>query len=280
MSLMVVFARLAAQDHAIVEATFFRNAIGAACMVMIILGNRQGVAFLKTTRPRAHLFRGLAGIIGLGLNFWAATLLPLADAAALFFSMPLMVTLLAIPFLKEKLNWQRALSVMIGFIGILIVAQPSGEGSLLGVGVALCGALGSAFSVILVRRLGSSEPEVRTVFYFFLFGALASALFLPWHWTMPSMESLVYLVSTGLAGAGGQILLTRAYAEAPAAYLASFNYLGILYSAFFGWLLWSELPTPAVILGAGIVIAAGLMNVFFEKTRLRKAESEVEVTYG
>jgi len=280
MTLMVVFARLAAADHSIIEVTFFRNFIGALALGALILSRPDRFTILKTKRPFDHLLRGIAGIIGITLNFWAATLLPLADAAALFFAMPLMVTVLAIPFLKETVNWQRWLSVIVGFIGILIIARPTGGGDAFGVTVALCGAFGTALSVIMVRKLGASEPENRTVFYFFLLGALIAAAFLPWYWTMPTWESLAYLVCTGLAGAGGQILLTRAYAEAPAGYLSSFSYIGIVYSSFFGWLLWDELPTLAVILGAAIVIAAGLMNYTLEKTRMRKAEAEVEVTYG
>jgi drug/metabolite transporter (DMT)-like permease len=136
-------------------------------------------------------------------------------------------------------------------------------------------------SVVMVRRLGSSEPEMRTVFYFFSFGALASGLFLPWHWVAPSFSSFVYLVATGMAGTLGQLLLTRAYAEAPAAYLSTFNYLSILYSTFFGWLLWNEWPHISVFIGAVIVVAAGIGNIMLEKSRKTKiAEAEVEVTYG
>ena len=216
MSLMVVFARLAAETHAIIEIAFFRNFIGAIALGALILSRPDRLTILKTTRPVDHLMRGIAGIIGITLNFWAATLLPLADASALFFSMPLIVTVLAIPFLKEHVDWRRWTSVIAGFAGILIIAQPSGEGGLFGIAIALAGACGTACSVIMVRKLGSSEPESRTVFYFFTCGALIAGCFLPWHWTQPSLESFVYLVATGLAGAGGQILLTRAYAEAPA----------------------------------------------------------------
>lgn len=280
MSLMVVFARLAAETHAIIEVTFFRNFIGAICLGALIAAQPAGFKILKTSRPFDHLLRGIAGIVGLALNFWAATLLPLADAAALFFAMPLMVTVLAIPFLKEHVDWRRWSSVIIGFVGILVIAQPTGQVSLFGIGVALAGAFGTACSVIMVRHLGSSEPETRTVFYFFMFGAIISAVFLPWYWTQPTIESFVYLCATGVAGAGGQILITKSYAEAPAGYISSFNYLAIVYSSFFGWLLWNEWPSLAVFIGAGIVIGAGLVNYALEKTRTRKAETEVEVTYG
>jgi drug/metabolite transporter (DMT)-like permease len=282
MSLMVVFARLAAADTPIVQITFFRNFVGAICMFILIAGDPRGMRPLLTTRrPLGHALRGLSGVIGISLNFWAAKLLPLADASALFFSMPLIVTLLAPWALKEHVDWRRWVTVIIGFVGILIIARPTGEGSLFGSLVAMAGAFFTAMSVIMVRRLGSSEPEMRTVFYFFTFGAVASSFFLPAHWVAPTLPIFIYLVSTGMAGTLGQLLLTRAYAEAPAAFISTFNYLSILYSTFFGWLLWREWPEMSMFIGAGIVIASGLVNIALEKSRKVKiAEAEVEASYG
>lgn len=281
LSLMVVFARFAAESHSIVEITFFRNFIGALCLGLIIVGDtKRRKLLLHTTRPYGHIIRGVTGLLGLGCNFWAATMLPLANSAALFFSMPLIVTMMAIPFLHEKVDWRRWSGVIIGFVGILIIAHPTGGGHMLGNFIALAGALCSAGSAIMIRKLGTSEPEIRTVFYFFLFGAVASALVLPWYWTAPTWQSFGFLIATALAGTCGQLLQTRAYAEAPAGYLSSFNYLSILYSTFFGWLIWNEWPTLAVFIGASIVIASGVMTVLLEKSRTAKAEAAVEASYG
>lgn len=280
MSMMVVFARLSAETHAIIEITFFRNAVGAAVIAVMMLTMGEGKKLFRTSRPFDHFLRGLSGLVGLACNFWAATLLPLADASALFFSMPMIVTVLGIPLLREHVDWRRWVCVIAGFAGILIVAQPSGDVPSLGIMVALAGAFFSGLSVVMVRKLGSTESEQTTVFYFFTIGALISAAFLPWHWTMPSLESFMYLVCTALAGMSGQLLMTRAYAQAPVGYISSFNYLSILYGTFFGWLLWSEWPSAGVFVGAAIIISAGLSNIALEKTRTVKAESDVEATYG
>lgn len=266
-TLMVVFAKLAADTHAIIEVTFFRNLVGAICIAVIIAGSPKGFSILKTTRPWDHVVRGTVGLIGLSLNFWAAKMLPLADASALFFAMPLMLTVLSIPLLSETVDWRRWIGVAMGFAGILVVAQPTGHTEPFGVLIALSGAFCTALVAIAIRRLGSTEPELRTVFYFFTFSTLASGAFLPWWWTMPSFSSLVYLVAAGLAGTLGQIMLTRAYAMAPAAFLSPFNYLQIIYATAFGWLLWSELPSAAVVLGSAVVIGAGLLTIYLEKTR-------------
>ncbi|MBU6235734.1 MAG: DMT family transporter [Alphaproteobacteria bacterium] len=268
-TLMTVFARLASQHHAIIEVTFFRNLVGAICMFVFVASDPRGFAVLKTSRKGDHLIRTIVGLIGLCLNFYAVKLLPLAEQTALFFAMPLMLTLLAIPLLREHVDWRRWVGVALGFIGILIIARPTGNLNGFGVLIALSGAFFTALVAINVRRLGTSEPEIRTVFYFFTLSTIIAACFLPWYWTTPSFETLVYLVGSGLAGTLGQILLTKAYAEAPAAFLSPFNYVAIVYSTFFGWLLWGEWPHTAVFVGASIVISAGFMTLYLEKTRNR-----------
>ncbi len=285
-TLMVVFARLAAANHAIIEITFWRNLVGAiavACL-LALQGRRGGPGFaiLKTNRPGAHIVRGLIGLTGLSLNFWAVTLLPLAQQTALFFAMPLMVTVLAIPLLKERVDWRRWSGVLLGFCGILVMTSPTGGGAvnLFGVAVALGGAFFTALVAIALRNLGSTEPETRTVFFFCTLAAILSACFLPWFWTTPTPYTFLCLLACGLSGTTAQILTTRAYAMAPAAFLSPFNYLSILYSTLFGWLLWGEWPDHAVFVGAVIVIASGVLTLWLERTRTRKAETEAESSYG
>lgn len=272
--LMIVFAKLASETHAIIEVTFYRNLVGALCLTVLVASDPRGFAVLKTTRKWGHVTRTVVGLVGLCLNFYAVKLLPLAEQTALFFAMPLMVTILSIPLLSEKVDWRRWAGVALGFVGILVIARPTGDVNTFGVLIALSGAFFTALVGISVRRLGSTEPEIRTVFYFFTLSTIIAAFFLPWYWTMPTFETLVYLVGSGLAGTLGQILLTKAYAEAPAGFLSPFNYLAIVYSTFFGWLLWDEWPHEAVFVGSAIVIASGFLTLYLEKTRKKPDRPE------
>lgn len=278
--LMVVFARLASEHHAIIEVTFYRNLVGALCLTVLIAAHPQKFAILKTTRKKDHIIRTVIGLTGLCLNFYAVKLLPLAEQTALFFAMPLMITVLSIPLLSEKVDWRRWAGVILGLVGILVIAKPTGDINAFGVLVALSGAFFTALVGISVRRLGSTEPEMRTVFYFFTLSTIIAACFLPWYWTMPTFETLVYLVGSGLAGTLGQILMTKAYAEAPAGFLSPFNYLSIVYSTFFGWLLWDEWPHEAVFIGSAIVIAAGFLTLYLEKTRKKPATPDEALING
>ncbi|MCB1537485.1 MAG: DMT family transporter [Alphaproteobacteria bacterium] len=286
-TLMVVFARLAAAHHAIIEVTFWRNLVGAACMAIVVARGRGGFGVLRTGRPFGHLYRAVVGLAGLCLNFWAVTLLPLAEQTALFFAMPLMTTVLAIFLLSEKVDWRRWAGVLLGFAGILIMTRPGGDGvNWFGVCVALGGAFFTALVAIALRDLGQSEPPNRTVFYFFTLSAAMSACFLPWFWSTPTPATLLWLVASGLTGTAGQLLMTRAYTMAPAGFLGPFNYLSIVYSTFFGWAIWHEWPHNAVFVGMAVVVASGFLSLALEKGRagaradIAEAEAEAEANYG
>lgn len=263
-SCMNVFVKLAAEDHSIVEIMFFRNALAIVPVLMLIQAHPEGFGLLKTKRPLGHLLRGCVGITSMSFTFWSFSLLPMAHATALQFAMPLILTALSVPFLKERVGHWRWSAVLIGLAGVLVVAAPTGDTDLLGVGVGLMAALTTAFTMIIIRRLGRSEHALTIVFYFSLWGTIVTACFLPFYWTPPSFSSFIYLVMTGIAGGAAQVFLTKSYAEAPAAYVSPFSYLAIIFGTFFGWLIWADLPTQNVVIGSVIVILSGLFILYRE----------------
>lgn len=259
-----MFIKLAAQSHNVVEIMFFRNFIGMVPVVMLIQAHPLGFKLLKTKRVGAHAARSIVGTGSMALYFYSFILLPLADATAVLFAMPLVLTALSVPLLKEHVGPWRWSAVAVGFIGVLIIAAPGGTTNLLGNFVALAGATTSAFTTIMVRRLGSTEHALTVVFYFSLVGTVICAALLPWFWSPPSLSSFFYMAMTGILGGASQVLLTKAYAEAPAAYVAPFTYVSIIFAAFFGWAIWSDVPETHVIIGAGIVIISGLFILYRE----------------
>ncbi len=267
---MSVFVKLAAAHHAIVEIMFFRNAMAILPVLMLIQAHRDGFALLKTRRPFGHILRGTVGTGSMGLVFWSFALLPLADATSLQFAMPLMLTALSVPLLKEVVGPWRWGAVIVGFIGVLIMAAPTGgDTNWFGIGVALASAFTTACTMIIVRRLGRTEHALTIVFYYSVWGAILCGAFLPWYWSPPTFISFLYLVGTGLCGGVGQVFITKAYAEGPAAYVAPFGYLAIIFSAFFGWAIWDSVPAWNVLAGTGVVIASGLF-ILWRETRQRR----------
>jgi drug/metabolite transporter (DMT)-like permease len=221
-----------------------------------------------------HMLRGAVGMGSMTCFFWSFALLPLADATAIQFAMPIILTALSVPILKEKVGPWRWAAVVVGFIGILVIAAPTGETNLFGSAVAFMAAVCTSITMMIVRRLGRTEHALTIVFYFSVIGTIISGCLLPWFWTPPTLTSFVYLILCGLTGGAGQVFLTKAYAEAPAAYVSPFNYTSIIFATFFGWAIWGNVPEKHVLIGAAIVISSGLFILYRETVKHRPLVSE------
>ncbi|NBX66188.1 MAG: DMT family transporter [Proteobacteria bacterium] len=275
-AVMNVFVKLATEEHSVVEVMFFRNALAIIPVVMLILMHKKGTSLFLTKRPLAHLVRGTIGTFSMVLFFWSFALLPLADATALHFAMPIILTALSVPILKEVVGPWRWGAVIAGFIGVLVIASPSGDTNWLGTGVALGAACSSAITMMIIRKMGKTEHALTIVFYFSTIGAIISAALLPWFWTPPDLPNFIYLIMTGLTGGAAQVCLTKAYAEAPAAYVSPFNYASILFATLFGWLVWGYIPHMHVLIGSAIVIASGLF-ILYRETVLKRPISSTDL---
>ena len=258
-SMLNLFVKLAAETQSIAEIMFFRNAMALIPVLLMIALHPDGFSLLKTRRPFGHLTRGSIGNFGMILFFWSFSLLPLADATAIQFAMPLMITALSVVLLGERVGPWCWSAVAAGFVGILFIAAPTGNVPWLGTIVALSAAFTGACAQIMVRHLGKTEHALTIVFYFSFLGTIVCGLALPFFWTPPSAQALFYMVMTGLAGSIAQVLVTKAYAEAPAAFVSPFGYLGILFAAFFGWLIWADIPAWNMWVGTLVIIASGLI---------------------
>jgi drug/metabolite transporter (DMT)-like permease len=186
--------------------------------------------------------------------------LPLAETTAFFFVTPLLVALLAGPLLGEKLRIRTWLATLAGFAGALLIARPGG--ALVGVGVAytLGAALCYAFYQILTRKLSTTEPVMRQLFYTALVGSIVMSFALPVYWTgvVPTPLQGLLITSLGIFAGTGHFLLIRAYRETPASTLSPMLYFQLIWVILFGWLVFSQLPDPLSIVGMLIIGGSGL----------------------
>ncbi|HEY8963907.1 MAG TPA: DMT family transporter [Alphaproteobacteria bacterium] len=263
-SLLNLFVKLASETQSIAEIMFFRNALALPPLLFLIHAHPDGFGLLKTKRPFGHFTRGAIGNFGMILFFLSFALLPLADATAIQFAMPLIITALSIVVLGEKVGKWRWGAVIAGFTGILFIAAPTGTSPLGGMMVALAAAFTGACAQLMVRHLGKTEHALTIVFYFSLIGMIACGIALPFFWSVPTDQALFYMVMTGLTGGIAQVLMTKAYAEAPAGFVTPFNYLGIIYAGFFGWLVWQDVPSWNMWVGTAIIITSGLVILYRE----------------
>ncbi len=208
------------------------------------------------------------------LFFEALQSLPLAEAIAVAFMAPLIVTALAGPVLGETVGARRWVAVIVGFIGALIMVRPGTAAfhpeALLVVGSAF------AFSllVLLTRRMTRTESAVSLLTYSTIFAGALSVPFLAQVWRPPAGEDLGLFVLIGIVGGVAAYLVILAYRYAPVSVLARFDYTGLIWGALLGWLIWREQPDPPVWIGAAIVALAGLYITRREARQGRRARTE------
>lgn len=228
---------------------------------------RGGPRRLATRRPGVQLVRGLAMLVGGVAAFMAYALMPLADAYAVNFTQPLIITALAVPLLRERVEWQRWLAVAIGFMGVLVMLRPGGGVLGMGAMFALVNAFGNGLALLLVRRLGPDETAEACVLWGNATIVLGTAPLLFWLGRMPDLQQALLFLAAGACGGIAFLLLSRAYQMAAAGLLAPFQYCQMPYALVVGLLVFGQGPNLGTILGAAIVIASGLYLLERERRR-------------
>ena len=275
---MNMFVKLATETLPVPQVMFFRNFLGLIPVLFLIFQKRDFTLF-KTKRHSGHFVRSFVGFFSMCCFFWSFAMLPLANATAIHFASPLIITALAVVLLDEKVGIHRWSAVLIGLGAVLFMLQPAGNGDPVGSLIAMSAAILAAFAMITVRKLGSTEHSLTIVFYFTAYSSLFSFVWMLFAWKMPDMTSAWYLLAVGLLGGCGQICLTYAYSRAPAAFVSSFSYLGIVVAAGLDYLIWNHVPGWQIWVGSTVVIGSGLYVVWRE-ARKKVAEPTPTEVYG
>ncbi len=264
----------------VIELMFFRSALAVPVVLLVVARAQPGrpmIEALRTRRLPGHVLRACTGTAAQACSFFALALLPLAEQTALTNTTPLFVTLLSIPFLGEKVGIHRSGAVLVGFLGIMVIALGQGafagpiEGAArLGIVVAVAHGVFSAGTTMLVRALSATEASTTiTLWQSVLMTAFAAAA-LPFVWVTPSWTELGLLVLIGLMGGAAQIMLTEAWASAQVSALAPYSYSSLVWAILFGWIAFGDVPGPLTVLGAALIVVASLYILHRELRRRRK----------
>jgi drug/metabolite transporter (DMT)-like permease len=264
----------------LLEIMFWRQAITIPIALAWVMAT-GGIGMLATKRPGTHLIRGIYGSIGMVLNFGAVILLPLAEATTMSFTAPIWAVILSTLLLKEKIGLWRWSAVALGFVGVLVIAQPGGGhsplfGALVGVG----GAFMVALISIQIADLNRTDKPLTIVFYFALFSTPLAALALPFVATAHDSESWLLLLGIGLAGSAGQLLLTAALRFGKVASVIVMDYSALFWATLYGWLLFAVLPPSSTWLGVPLIVIAGLVIAWREHRLTRPTERDVARAEG
>lgn len=231
------------------------------CLLMVVfLAPRMGRGLVASKRPLRQVIRAMLLLGCTGFGFAALSRMPLAETTATAFTAPLMVAILAGPWLKERLSGYQWLAVLAGFGGVLLIARPGSAVTPDGIAFALLAAACYAVYQILTRQLAVTENSVTMLFYTALVGSVAMTLFLPWYWAgpMPTAREAAMIAGLGILGGCGHFLLIRAFRHAPASTLSPFIYIQLVWAILLGALVFSHWPDGFALLGSGIIVMSGL----------------------
>lgn len=212
--------------------------------------------------------RGVVGAMALICVYYAVTTLPLAEAALLQYVYPAFTALLALLFLKERVQLATIACIGLSFLGLALMVQPGGDDRALppfSVMAALAGAFGSAVAYVLVRRLSQSEDSSVIIFYFPLVALPVAVVLLGGQFVLPGPEALGLLLLVGLFTQIGQVGLTKAMAVEAAGKATAYSYVQVVFSALLGLLWFGEVPSFWTLIGGGLIVTGALINAWWKR---------------
>jgi len=245
------------------QVLFFRSiTVMLGCLVW---GRGRLLARMVETPLKAAL-AGRAAITLLAwlLYFTAARSMPLAQLLTLYFSAPLIITVLAIPLLGERVTAVRWISVMVGFVGVLVASDPFGVRISRATFLVLIAAALWAYAIILMRQIARRESSMVQMFSQNVLYCLVTGTLTAFTWQTPTAGEFVLLLSIGVLGGAAQFTMFEAVKFAPASVMATVEYSALVWGFVLGYLVWGDIPSVAIFAGAAIILSAGLYLVVME----------------
>jgi drug/metabolite transporter (DMT)-like permease len=254
------------------QVMFARSFVGLIICSAFVLPQR-GFSVFATQKAGAHVARGLSQSISQTFSVLAFSLMPLAGAIAINFSAPLWAALVAILWLRERAGLARWGVLLVGFLGVVIVTNPGADSLTLGAIFALLNAIMLGTVTVAVRGMtGTESPSTLLMWQLATVSLFHSLLLLfGFEWTTPG--DFVLFVLCGVANLVGQYFWTKSLVLAPATAVSPFFYFMLVWALAIGFVVWGDIPTIGLLVGSGIVVAAGLYLLWHEAHRRPAAEA-------
>ncbi|PJI86403.1 EamA-like transporter family protein [Yoonia maricola] len=269
--------------YALHQVVLIRSVIGLLIIVAVIAPLTTGWGIARTKKLRMHMLRGLCVVFANMTFFLGLAAMSLADAVAIFFISPLVITLFSVLFLGEVVGPRRWAAIAVGFIGILVMMRPGTDAFQVASVLPLAAAFCYAGIHIITRRIGGTESAATMAFYIQImfiivgvsFGLIVgdgrfgdqsdpslAFLFRAWSWPVPADYPVFLIIGIGIAVAG--YLISQAYRVAEASYVAPFEYLALPMSVVWGMVVFDEFPGGWDYFGMALILGAGLFTVWRE----------------
>lgn len=275
LSTMAMLVKLAGTRGAhLLEMIFWRQAL-TAILIGAGLAAAGQLARLRTTRGTAHARRAVSGLVGMMFVYGSVLLLPLAEATTLGFTTPIFAVLIAMAWFRETIGPYRWAAIIIGFAGVVVVMQPGlggddGQITLAGIAVGLIAAAMVALISFQVQDLNTTENPWSIVFWFTALSAPVAALALPFVLGPHDAATWGIILAMALCGALAQVLLTLSLRFGSAAVILLMDYTALLWASFYGVAVFDRAAPASLWLGAPLIVAAGLIIAYRERSLARQ----------
>jgi drug/metabolite transporter (DMT)-like permease len=268
---------LVSADFSVMQILAIRGWIIVVAM-MLIVPKLGGPQILKTTQPFKHIIRITVGFAAPYFFFSSLKVMGLADATVIFFGgATFLMTALSVPLFKEKVGPHRWGAVILGFGGVIIAAQPSEGVFKIEALYAIASGSSYALLVLATRWLGPAEGTFRPVFYYNLGLAVIGSFALPVIFKPMAGGDIITISTMAALAVWGHFCITRAFNSAPVGLLAPFEYTALVWATLLGYFIWSDIPAPNILIGAGIIVLSGLYLVHRETLAARREKREAAV---
>jgi drug/metabolite transporter (DMT)-like permease len=267
-----VMGKWLVSTYSVPQVLLIRSIFALAILVPFIW--REGrEAFMTMPRPGLQLLRGLAVILDVTCFYWSVAYLPLADVMTYYLAGPIYVTALSPFLLGERVGWRRWTAVIVGFVGVLIALRPSADTLSLPALAAFGGSLSFSLLMIITRKLrGTSETVLITIQV--IAPLVLGVVVAPLGWLQPSHLDFVLLGLLGVVSMMAGFCVNRALKLAPASVVVPYQYTMIVWAVVFGYVFFADIPRLQTLIGATIIVAAGLFIFLREQAAARKQPAE------
>lgn len=272
----LIFAGLSAlikylsQEVSQIQMIFFRNMF--ALLPLLPWLCQQRLNAIKTSKIALHLLRAATGLGAMFIYFYAIGTTDLVNAAMVLMLAPFFIPILAWLWLKQSQNMAGLVSILLGFVGVLLCLYANDDSNEPEIGselvlLIIVGAMLVAISKTTIGKMTDTESSQRIVFYFTFLSFVISGILLVFTWQAVTLSNLGLLLLLGIGAVTGQLMMTKAFALAPATTIGLLSYSSILFAAIFGAIWWQEIPSSSWYLGATVIICAGTIAVYYGSKR-------------
>ncbi|MEH6494977.1 MAG: DMT family transporter [Pseudomonas marincola] len=269
-SMDAVAKSLVTADYSVFQILFVRGSINFV-ILSLLMPFMGGLMLLRTSKFKLHGIRGFFGFLAPFCFFTALTSMPLAETTVIFFVSPFIMTALSVPLFKEKVGIHRWGAILVGFCGVLYVAQPTSDGFNSTVLIVLAGSFAYCFLMLASRSLGQTDHTFTIVFYVTFWTIIFSSAGAYYYWQPIPFEDLSAIGLMALLSLGGNFCIVKAFTIGEVGVITPFEYTGLIWAVLLGIIFYDEIPGLNVWVGTSLIAASGLYMVYRENKKKRPA---------